>query len=135
MYNTLPGTPFIKRISDGAFIPVDPDNRDYKSYLKWVASGNKATDYVKSEEEELCDLKVKRSQNVSKIVVTVDGKAFDGDEVSQNRIARALTALDDSESTLWTLNNNEIVSVTKTQLKEALRLAGAAQTSMWDLEV
>ena len=30
----------IKRLSDGAFIPSDPGNRDYREYLDWVAAGN-----------------------------------------------------------------------------------------------
>jgi hypothetical protein len=30
----------IKRISDGALIPIAPDNTDYQAYLKWVAEGN-----------------------------------------------------------------------------------------------
>ena len=30
----------IKRLSDGAFIPSDPANTDYATYLAWVEAGN-----------------------------------------------------------------------------------------------
>ena len=30
----------ILRLSDNAFIPIDPDNTDYQAYLKWLAAGN-----------------------------------------------------------------------------------------------
>ena len=30
----------IKRLSDGAFIPNDPGNRDYREYLEYLAAGN-----------------------------------------------------------------------------------------------
>ena len=36
----------IQRILDNAFIPDDPDNRDYAEYLRWVAAGNTAENYV-----------------------------------------------------------------------------------------
>ena len=30
----------IKRLSDNAYIPFDPDNTDYQAYLKWLEKGN-----------------------------------------------------------------------------------------------
>ena len=32
----------ICRKSDNAYIPFNPDNRDYQDYLAWVAEGNTA---------------------------------------------------------------------------------------------
>ena len=40
MYKLVKDTNSVQRISDGAFIPFNPDNTDYQQYLKWVAEGN-----------------------------------------------------------------------------------------------
>ena len=34
------GHTMVKRNSDGAIIPFDPINRDYRKYLAWVDDGN-----------------------------------------------------------------------------------------------
>jgi hypothetical protein len=39
-HNDRLGLETVKRLSDNAFIPFDPDNKDYQEYLKWLAEGN-----------------------------------------------------------------------------------------------
>lgn len=82
--------------------------------------------------EEMFKAKSERADYVSKIVVEVDGMKFDGDETSQDRMARSVVALnDDNETVQWVLADNTIAQVTRVQLKQALRLAGEAQTAIW----
>lgn len=88
-----------------------------------------------SEEEiaaqVLAQAKAERAEYVSKIIVTVDEMQFDGDETSQDRMARSCVALNDGETVQWVLADNSIAQVTKEQLRQALRLAGEAQTAIW----
>jgi hypothetical protein len=39
-YRLVTGSDCIQRTSDGAFIPRDPDNRDWQAYQAWLAEGN-----------------------------------------------------------------------------------------------
>ena len=64
-------------------------------------------------------------------VTTQSGKTFDGDEVSQDRMSRAVTASEPLDTTTWILADNTPTTVTREELKEALRLAGEAQTVIW----
>ena len=75
--------------------------------------------------------KQEREKAVASIVVEVDGLLFDGDEVSQTRMARAAVVMQDGETTTWVQANNIPAEVTKDQLIEAIRLAGAEQTRLW----
>jgi hypothetical protein len=42
-------TESVQRISDGAVIPADEGNADYREYLKWEADGNTPEPYVEPE--------------------------------------------------------------------------------------
>lgn len=75
--------------------------------------------------------KASRTLAVANIKVTVDDMEFDGDEASQTRMTRAITAMDDTETISWVLADNTSVAVTKATLVKALKLAGEAQTALW----
>lgn len=83
------------------------------------------------EAEALAQAKAERADAVSKIIVEVDGMTFDGDEESQQRVARSIIALEDGETMPWVLYDNTIAEVTKEQLKQVLRLAGQKQSELW----
>lgn len=86
--------------------------------------------------EELAQAKAERANAVSKITVTVDDMVFDGDEISQERMSRTITAAvatgeDMSAITTWVLADNTVAQVSIKQLAKALRLAGEKQTELW----
>lgn len=81
--------------------------------------------------QALLKAKAEREDYVSKIIVEVDGMMFDGDEISQDRMARSIIALDLGEKVQWVLADNSIKMVSRQQLREALRKAGEAQTAIW----
>lgn len=79
--------------------------------------------------------KIERAKSVAAItVMTSNGRVFDGDEVSQGRMARAILSMQANPNithTPWMMSNNEPANVTKEELAEALALAGIRQTQLW----
>ncbi len=89
----------------------------------------------KTEEQLREEWKAERSAAVEAIkVTTLAGNTFDGDEVSQGRMARAVSSMEDAETVLWVLADNSAIQATRAELREALRLAGSAQAAIWVME-
>lgn len=74
-----------------------------------------------------------RDTAVAAIKVTVNGKPFDGDEVAQGRIARAVAAAESAAISTyqWKLADNSVAEVSLSELKQALALAFQAQSALW----
>lgn len=67
-------------------------------------------------------------------VTTAAGNIFDGDEISQARMARAvlgLQAVGPDATVTWILADNSVIDVDAGELQEALSLAGAEQARLW----
>lgn len=85
------------------------------------------------EKQELEEAKRARKDAVAAIKVVVDGMTFDGDEVAQSRMARAITAAETAglAETVWVLADNTVAKVTKAQLQQALAKAMVAMGELW----
>ena len=89
--------------------------------------------------QALAQAKQERAEEVSKIIVEVEGLIFDGDEDSQTRMARTITAsqalgLPEDSTISWAMadtNANKVEQVTIAQLSKALYLAGCKQSELW----
>jgi len=81
--------------------------------------------------------KIARALAVDAIqVTTAAGNTFDGDELSQGRMSRAIIALSTglAPSVTWVLADNTTIQATASELTEALVLAGMAQAAIWVIE-
>jgi len=78
-------------------------------------------------------LKKARKKAVDNISVEVDGLVFDGDELSQARMAKVLLTMEASETISWVLKNNETASITKATLKAVLKAATTKQSLLWEI--
>jgi biopolymer transport protein ExbD len=82
-------------------------------------------------------LKAERTAAVEAIkVTTTAGNTFDGDEVSQGRMARAIVTLNANPGSTvnWILADNTVIQATAAELTEALTLAGTEQANLWVIE-
>jgi len=99
----------------------------------WIADGNTPEPYVPPPGAEREAAKAAREAAVAAIKVTTAAGTFDGDEVSQGRMSRAIIALSTglAPSVNWVLADNSVIQATAAELTEALVLAGQAQAAIW----
>lgn len=80
----------------------------------------------------LAAAKTARQLEVDAITVTTAaGNTFDGDERSQDRMGTTLAAMDEGDTGPWVLADNTVITVTRAELREALRLARSAMAAIW----
>lgn len=76
--------------------------------------------------------KANRQTAVDNIEITYNGVIYQGDEISQTRMARAITALtSDTISVYWVAKDNSIQELKKSDLQSILFLAGQKQSEIW----
>lgn len=106
--------------------PTAPEHADdVWTGSEWVNSA----DFARSKGKAV------RADAINSIVVTTAaGNAFDGDEISQGRMARAIIGLQaagEGTTVKWVLHDNKAVDVTAAELTEALTKAGEVQSTLW----
>src|SRR5690606_29377882 len=95
---------------------------------------NRLSRHPEDEAKETREKKKKqRAQSLKSLKVTTsDGNEYDADEESQDRIARTLLAIGDG-TVKWTMADNRSVRVNAAELEEALYLAVAQTSTLWEL--
>lgn len=101
----------------------------------WLAEGNTPDPSgPPTAKDILTKAKAERQTLVDSIVVTTQsGKQFDGDELSQDRMNKAISvaAITGLASCTWVLADNVPTVVTVDELKEALALSFQAMGAVW----
>ena len=109
-------------------VPMADGNREYELIKQWLAEGNEPEAEFNAEELEaqrLAELKIAKTDALTKIVVDVDGKSFDGNETARLNMVSAIQASDllGISDNAWKLADNTVATVTVDDLKQALALS------------
>jgi succinate dehydrogenase flavin-adding protein (antitoxin of CptAB toxin-antitoxin module) len=86
----------------------------------------------KEYKQALNKWKQERQKAVDSIIVEHKGKEFQGNEVSQDRIARAILSLSDEDTINWVASDNTEVELTKADLQAILTQAREQQSLIWN---
>ena len=137
----LSGENWVTRLSDGARFatsdsPEYPNtNPDYLAYASWISEGGVPEPDAHNAEKDREAFKSARASAVDSITVTTTlGNTFDGNEIAQGRMARAILGLQSAEvgaTVSWVLADNTVALVGLAEMTEALTLSRLEQTRLW----
>lgn len=83
--------------------------------------------------QTVTDWKTNRQTEVDNIEVNYNGIIYQGDEISQTRMARALSVMSDTDIfDGWVSKDNSLHSLTKADFIAILKTAGAKQSAIWN---
>ncbi|CUU87834.1 Uncharacterised protein [Campylobacter hyointestinalis subsp. hyointestinalis] len=127
--------PYKEVVSSGA-IKADVYHISYSIVDKpaGVVAAIKYEEWKKDREAKVANIEVSLDNCKGLDGSTNNGVIFQGDETSQNRLGRAISAssIAGVGSTLWTAKNNKVYELSVAQLGEMLLKAGQAQTAIWN---
>ena len=115
-------------------VPNSTGNRHYRDVAVWLETNLAEPEFNQTELDTQAynDWKASRTTAVSEIEVTYDSVVYQGDEISQERMSRAITAAaDDVETIGWIAKDNSINLLTRVDLKIILKDAGDQQSALW----
>jgi len=124
---------------DGMTVPLAEGNRHYMEVQEWLKTNTPQLAYTKAErdayllKQSITTWKQDRQQKVENIEVTYNNVVYQGDETSQTRMTKAITALPDDSTTIdWIAKDNSVQSLTRVDLKAILLDAGTQQSKIWN---
>lgn len=106
-------------------VPKKFDEWDY-TQNKWVE------DERIKKETEYQNWKTERQNKVDNLEITHNDIIYQGDETSQTRMSRAISIMNDTETTEWVAKDNSIQILNKSDLSDILKEAGIRQTQIWN---
>nr|DAD71146.1 MAG TPA: hypothetical protein [Podoviridae sp. ctiuS14] len=102
-------------------LPSDIENPMGYTYINGVFE--KSNELLEMEKVlAIKEKELEREKRLSSLVVSVGDKTFISDEVTQNRILRALQVLGKTESIKMNLADGSVASVSYSELKQVLKL-------------
>lgn len=113
------------RLSDGAYIPNNPSNRDWNAYQDWLATD--PSNNIAAEQYTVAELKAAKKIEIDRLRddainggVTHNGYDFDSDVTSRSNLNGAMTSVNGGNALpagfVWRTSDNQNLPFTSTQL-------------------